>query len=108
MDRNTVWWRILHLEPAMWRGVVVAVLALLASFGVYVAPGLSDNLVLLIVAVATIAQAIWTRPAVTANAKVVVWAPEPVTQPAHVQPGEAVTQASDRKIIDAANDTPNR
>lgn len=104
MDRNTVWWRILHLEPAMWRGVVVAVLALLASFGVYVRPELPDALVLAIVAVSALLQAVWTKPAVTANARVVVWAPDPVGQPTNVQPGEAVTHASDRKIIDAAND----
>jgi hypothetical protein len=108
MDQNSVWWRIVHLEPALWRGVVVAAVALLSSVGVVVAPAVPDTLVLFIVAAAALVQAVWTRPAVTANARVVVRAPDPIDQPAKVEAGEAVTEASNKAILEAAADTPQR
>lgn len=106
MDRNGVWWRIVHLEPAMWRGVVMAVVALLTAAGVYVAPGVPDTLVIAIVAVTALIQAVWTRPAVTANARVVVVAPDPIAKPRTVEAGEAVTRASHEQILDAAYELP--
>jgi hypothetical protein len=105
MDRDTVWWRIIHLDPALWRGAVVAVVALLGAIGILVTPALPDALLGALVAVAAVAQALWTRPAVTANARVVVEAPEPIRSPGTVVAGEAVTRASDTAIIDAARDT---
>jgi hypothetical protein len=106
MDRTGVWWRIVHLEPALWRGVVMAVVALLAASGIVVSPAIPDTTVLLLVAVVAIVQAVWTRPAVVPNAKVVVLAPDPIADPATVQPGEAVTRASNADVLDAAYDVP--
>jgi len=58
-------------EPALVRGAVVAVLALLASAGVGWATSVDATLVTgVVVAVIALAQAVWTKFAVTANAKV--------------------------------------
>lgn len=102
MDRTTLWWRLVHLEPAMLRGVVVAVVAMLGAVGILVAPALPDALLAAWGAVAAVVQALWTRPAVTANARVVVEAPDPVESPRVVVAGEATTQASAGAILDAA------
>lgn len=106
MDRDTFLWRVVHLEPALLRGVVMAVVALLAGFGIVVSPDVPDATVLVLVAVLALVQAVWTRPAVTANARVVVEAPEPVRQPDAVVAGEAVTRASNADILGAAYDLP--
>jgi hypothetical protein len=61
-------------EPALVRGVVVAVLALLSTLGVTWADVDKKTLGLIVavlVAVLHLAQALWTRRAVTPNAKVV-------------------------------------
>lgn len=99
---NSLWYRLVHLNPTLWRGLVVAVVALLLSVGVKVSPEIPDNVILFITALAAVLQALWTKPAVTANAKVVAFLPDPVNEPATVCPGEAVTTASDRAVIDAA------
>lgn len=106
MNRDTIWWRLVHLEPAVWRGAVVAVVALLGALGIIVAPGIPDALIAAWVALAAVVQALWTRPAVTANARVVVEAPDPVDRPGRVLAGEAVTGASDALILAAARSDP--
>lgn len=59
-------------EPALVRGAVVAVLALLGSLGFGWATHVDATLVTgLVVAAIALAQALWTKFAVTANAKVV-------------------------------------
>lgn len=61
-------------EPALVRGVVIAVLSLLATLGVGWAADVSKDTIASIVLVASVLipliQAAWTRYAVTANAKV--------------------------------------
>jgi hypothetical protein len=102
MEKDSFWWRLIHLEPMVWRAAVVAVVALLGALGILVDPSIPDALVTAWVALAAIAQTVWTRPAVTANARVVVEAPEPIRSPGTVVAGEAVTQASDTEILTAA------
>lgn len=106
MNRDTIWWRLVHLDPALLRGGVVAVVALLGVLGVLVTPGLPDVVLVLWVALAAIVQALWTRPAVTANARVLVAVPDPVNEPHVVVAGEAVTTAGGTAIIDAARRLP--
>jgi hypothetical protein len=101
-DKTSVWWRVVHLEPALLRGAVVAVVALLGALGILVSPQLPDVLIGAWAALAAVLQAVWTRPAVTANARVVVWAPDPFESPQTVVAGEATTTASSTVIIDAA------
>ena len=55
-------------EPAMLRGVWVAIVGLLAALGITLAPGIEDkvNAILgVIIAIVAILQAYWTRGAVT-------------------------------------------
>lgn len=107
VDKTTLWWRLVHLDPALLRGAVVAVVALLGALGILVSPQLPDVLIGAWAAMAAVVQALWTRPAVTANARVVVWAPDPVGSPRTVAAGEATstTTASDAAIIGAARES---
>jgi len=106
MDRDTFWWRLVHLEPALLRGVVVALVALLGAVGILVAPGIPDALLTVWGVTATLVQALWTRSGVTANARVVVEAPDPIGEPATVTAGAAVTEASTPDILAAAREEP--
>lgn len=101
-DRNSVWWKIVNLNPVLLRGAVVALVGLLGSLGILVAPGLPDNLVLVFTAILAIVQAIWTKPSVTPNARVAVAVPDPVNKPEEVVSGEAVTTATNVEIVEAA------
>lgn len=73
---SSVWYKIVHLEPALWRGLIVAVFTMLASFGILVSDDVPDNLISLVLALAAIIQALWTRQAVVPEDKVVVWKDE--------------------------------
>lgn len=106
VDKNGFWYRLVHLDPALFRGLVVAVVALLASIGILVSPDLADSLVGAVVALSAIVQALWTKPAVTPNDKVVVYVPDPVSQPGQVAPGNAVTSATNSEIVEAARTAP--
>lgn len=99
---NSLWYRLTKLEPAVYRGLIVAVVAILATVGVSIAPGLPDQIIALIWAVSAIVQALWTRQSVTANAKVAVSVPDPVNAPQVVEAGEAMTTAPDKQILEAA------
>lgn len=99
---NNLWWRLMNLDPALWRGLIIAVFALLGTIGVSVIPGLPDQIIGLIWIVSAIVQALWTRQAVTPNAKVAVSVPDPVNSPNVVEAGEATTTAPDRQILEAA------
>lgn len=100
--KPSFWWKLVNLNPALLRGLVMAVVMVLGTAGILVSPDLADGLIGAWVAVAAVVQALWTRNGVTANAKVVVIAPDPVNAPDTVAPGEAVTEASSTDIIEAA------
>ena len=105
--RDTVWWRLVHLDPVILRGGLTSVFTILGSLGILVAPGLDDSLVTAWVGVMGIVGVVWVRPAVTANARVAVWVPDPVNRPNVVASGEASPdQASDRAILRAAREDP--
>lgn len=101
-ERDTFLWRLVHLEPVVLRGIIVSLVLLLASVGIVVSPQIPDQLVVFLASVGALYQALWTRPAVTANAKVVVAAPDPVDRPNVVAAGEATTTAHNTAIVDAA------
>lgn len=102
--RDTVWWRLMNLQPAVWRGIVTAVFVFLAAVGIKVAPEIPDAAFLVVLALLPIVQGIWTRSAVTPNAKVAVSVPDPINAPAEVAAGEAVVPASTptAEILEAA------
>lgn len=106
MDKDSVWWRLANLNPALWRMLVTAVFAVASALGLTVVAGLDEKIVGLIFVLAMIVQAVWTRRGVTANARVVSYLPDPVNRPGRILPGEAVTTAPPSKILDAARDTP--
>jgi len=90
------------MDPALIRGIVVAIVGLLSSLGIAVSPQLPDTLIGVVLAVLAIVQALWTRTAVTPNAKVAVVVPDPINAPEIVAAGEAATTAPNHEIISAA------
>lgn len=99
--QDSFWWRLTHLDPAVYKAVVVAVVGLLVALGIKVAPGVPDQVILLVVALAAVVQGLWTRKGVTPNAKVVAYLPDPFV-PHAIEAGEAATTASDAAILEAA------
>lgn len=71
------WYRLVHLEPVLWKGLVVAVFALVGSLGVIYTEALPDQIVGFIVALAAIIQVLWVRPSVIPAEKVVLYSNDP-------------------------------
>lgn len=90
-DNPSIWWKLVHLDPALYRGLVMAIVAIAASLGFLVSDHAIEAIVSGISIFMFLVQAFWTRKAVTPNAKVVVYKPDPVEQPARVAPGDAVS-----------------
>lgn len=72
----SLWYRFVTLNPALVRGLIMAVFAFIASIGIIVSDSVPDNLIGLVLALSAIIQALWTRQAVVPEAKVVVWKDE--------------------------------
>lgn len=87
--RDSFWWKLVNLQPATWRGIVTAVVALAVAVGFKVAPEVPDAVFLVILAVLPVIQGVWTRKGVTPNAKVAVVVPDPINAPNTVEAGEA-------------------
>jgi len=102
MPNDNFWYRLINLDPALFRGLVVAVVALLATLGVTIAPGVPDQVIAIVWLLSAIIQALWTRGGVTPNAKVAVSVPDPINEPEKVEAGGAVTTAPNHEIIAAA------
>lgn len=102
----SIWYKLIKLDPAVFRGLIVAMAALLASVGVAISPGVPDAVIGFFVVLVPIVQALWTRPAVTANARVAVLVPDPVNNPQIIEAGAAITTAPDAEIITAATANP--
>jgi hydrogenase/urease accessory protein HupE len=100
--RNTgFWWRLVHLEPAVYRALVMAVFGLLIGLGLVVGADLPEQIVVAIGAIFALIQGLWTRESAVPNDKVLAYAPDPVNMPNAVAAGVAVTGASDEKILEA-------
>lgn len=85
-------WRLVNLDPALWRGAVIAVCSLLASLGVVVVSEEVQLAVIgLVMAVIALVQALWTKRSTVPVKKVVVYKPDPVGDPTKVAPGPAVS-----------------
>lgn len=100
-DKNSFWWRLVHLDPAIYRALIMAIIWVLASFGVAVSDKIPNSVIVLVGAVFALVQALWTKGAVTPNAKVVSYLPDPA-KPREIEAGDAVTTASDSNILEAA------
>lgn len=103
MRPDSAWWRLTHLEPALFRTAVVAVFTLLGSVGITVSDRIPDALVTVLVSLAAVVTAVWVRSGVTPNATVAVTVPDP-SRPSVVEAGEAVVseRAKPEDIIAAA------
>jgi hypothetical protein len=107
MKTKTFWWRLLHLDPVLFRSAVVAIVALLASLGIVVSDTIPDSLITAVATIAALVAAIWNRDGVTPNDKVVVYQPDPIGQPSVVLPGAATAEdSSDNQIVQAARAAP--
>jgi len=106
MSQDSWWWRLVHLEPALLRTLVVAVATLLGTFGLLISSDKIDAIIGFATVALIVLGGVSTRSAVTANARVVVEAPDPIGDPNTVVAGEAVTKASTSDILDAARDVP--
>ena len=101
MTRPNWFQRFVRLEPALLRGILVAVVALVAQVvGYTIEDELVDSLIDLFTAFSAIVAALAIRPAVTANAKVVVWDNTPLTEGTDLRSGEATVDA----VSDAAQE----
>lgn len=105
--RDNALWRLVNLQPATWRGIVVAVFVFLAAVGIKVDPGIPDAAFLVVLALLPVAQGLWTKGAVTPNARVAVSVPDPIRSPQVIEAGEAVVSqgVSAGSIEDAAKGT---
>jgi hypothetical protein len=92
------WWKLVHLNPTLWRALIVATIALLGAVGIAVNGSIEDSLFLFITAVAAIVQGVWTRGSVTANQKVVVYKPDPVGEPHTLSAGPSVSYDEDAVV----------
>lgn len=101
-NKDTVWWRLVNLDPVLLRSFVIAGVTFLASFGLILAPGIPDAIIGFIAVLLLLGQALWTRSSVTPNAKVAVSVPDPVNAPHVVEAGEAKTTATNSEILEAA------
>lgn len=96
-------WKLVHLNPALWRALIVAIAGVLAYLGIGFAVGFQDSIFGLIVAIIAIVQGVWTKGSVTANQKVVVYKPDPVESPHALAAGPAVSYDRDA-VYSAAMD----
>jgi len=99
--QDSFWWRLVHLDPAIYRGLIMALVFALAGFGIRLSDDIPDSLIVLVGAVFALIQALWTKPAVTPNAKVVTYMPD-LDKPRGIVSGEANTTASDERILTAS------
>lgn len=89
-------WRLVHLNPVLWRGLLLAVAGVLVTVGVVFSGHAQEAIYTLILSVVAIVQAVWTKGSVVPNKKVVVYKPDPVESPRELASGEAVsTNAAD-------------
>lgn len=96
------WYKLVHMQPALWHGLVVAVFALLASLGVVVSPEIPDQLVGVIVAVAALVQALWTKSTVVPEEKVVAYVEKPWSGQ-QIKAGKAVpSPATSQAVVESA------
>lgn len=96
------WYKLVHLQPALWHGLVVAIFALLASVGVVVSPDIPDNLVAVIIAVAALVQALWTRSVVVPEDKVVAYVEKPWSGEQLKAGPAAPSPATSKALVDSA------
>lgn len=105
-ENPSIWWKFIHLNPAILRGVIIALFAVLAAGGLIVNGKLQDSIIAFIGAAFALIQAIWTHGAVTPNQKVVAYKPDPINKPTVVASGDAISTDVVAVANAAASGTP--
>lgn len=75
--RPSFLWKLVHLDPAVYRALIIAVFGILASIGVVVSDQVPDQVLVLILALLPLIQGVWTRDAVVPEEKVVLYSNDP-------------------------------
>lgn len=100
--------RLAALDPAILRGTILAIVGLVA---VVTGSAIDNSTVELIinaaVALLALVAALVIRPAVTPNAKVIAFKPNPIDAPSWVAAGEAtITPELEEAVVAAAHSSP--
>lgn len=99
---ESIWWRLTHLEPVVYRTFVVALFTLLVTLGLETKTELPDAVTGFVVALAAIIQVVWVRRGVIPESKVVTYLDNPVENSADLQAGQAITTANPNRVIEAS------
>lgn len=97
------WWKLVHLNPTLYRGLLIAIAGVLAYLGIGFTVGFQDSIFTLVISVVAIIQALWTKGSVTANQKVVVYKPDPVESPNVLASGLSISYDENALVRAAAN-----
>lgn len=84
-------WTLTHLEPAVYSGCITALVTLAAGVGFVVSGNSVVAITTALSLVMAIVQALWTRGKSIPTQKVVVYKPDPVSNPTKVFAGLAVS-----------------
>src|SRR5215203_4491216 len=95
MEQEATWWqRLLKLDPALVRGVVVTMFAIAGTLlKVKVLEGDADLIASGILSLFALLAAVLIRPSVTPNAKVIVRDDTPLSEVPTIEAGEATVPA---------------
>lgn len=104
----SAWQKLITLEPALLRGLIVSAFAVVASvLNTAFAQGTIENFVNLVISTFALLAAVLIRNSVTPNAKVVVRDDTPLQDEATIVAGEAtVSPAYSMRVAEAATHTP--
>lgn len=92
-ENPNFWQRLAALEPAVVRGIVVAIVALVGLVtGKIIGDDTVDTIVDILLILLPIVTGFFIKSAVTPNAKVIAFKPDPVENPDIIHPGEATIE----------------
>lgn len=105
MKPDTFWWKIIHLNPVLFRTAVIAVFVLAGTLGFRfaAAEAVADAATTVLVSVGALVAALWARDGVVPMDKVVVYQPNPVDNPRVLEAGPATAPANtDAQVLQVA------
>ena len=95
--------KFIALDPLLVRGFVMAVIGLLTVTGLVVTEGNQEAILGFVMALLTILTALWGRPAVTPNIKVLAFKPDPIDHPYLIESGNATASLDQVDDVVAAS-----
>lgn len=100
--RPSFLYKLTHLEPAVYRGIIIAVFGVAASLGVVVSDTIPDQVIVLVLALLPLIQGFWTRTAVVAEDKVVAYVENPLAGTQLKAGPAAPAVGTSKAIVEAA------